>query len=386
MRERGNLKKVAAAPVVSLILLIPLFSATLIWPTPLPSPPGCSSFRQIWLHVDGKYIKDSCQQKVLLRGTAFGDLTWRTEWQGDIASRFNQLMKLTNGKANVIRVAISPDPQYQDGSEPRTWAPGNIHPEVFDDDIDQLLSAVGQRKVYLIIEFHGGFNQSEATRIGQDPTDWINWILHFVNRYKFTPAVTGFEIYNEPYAPEFGGGNSILGEQRFMNMVTRCVKAINATNPKALIFVSSGFAPDYYSAVSQLYVDNPLKGNVVYTWDAYYKNWPIDVKALYQNKDWSAAYAASYARIDYLIGGALRANLPVFESEVGWNGQSAPPYPDPNSEPQWDRNMNDYLSIVNGMETNWSVWWWWDNPDNLGLANSGFATLSPQGQIWAQYL
>jgi hypothetical protein len=207
-----------------------------------------------------------------------------------------------------------------------------------------------------------------------------------VNRYKFTPAVTGFEIYNEPYAPEFGGGNSILGEQRFMNMVTRCVKAINATNPKALIFVSSGFAPDYYSAVSQLYVDNPLKGNVVYTWDAYYKNWPIDVKALYQNKDWSAAYAASYARIDYLIGGALRANLPVFESEVGWNGQSAPPYPDPNSEPQWDRNMNDYLSIVNGMETNWSVWWWWDNPDNLGLANSGFATLSPQGQIWAQYL
>ncbi len=386
MPEGRDVKRLVAAPIVSSILLIPLLGAAFLWATPSPTPPKCFTFRQTWLHVDGKYIKDSCGQKVFLRGTAFGDLTWRTEWQGDIIYRFNQLMNLSNGKANFIRVAISPDPQFQDQSEPRTWAPGNIHPEVFDDDVDQLLSLATQRKIYLIIEFHGGLNQSEATRIGQDPTDWINWILHFVNRYKLTPTVTGFEIYNEPYAPNFGDGNISLGEQRFKNIVAQCVQAITAANPKALIFASSGFAPEYFNGVSQFYVDNPLKGNVVYTWDAYYKNWPIGIKTLYQNRDWKAAWNASYARIDYLIGKALRANLPVLESEVGWRGQTAPAYPDASSEPQWDRNMDDYLSIINVLETSWCVWWWWDNPDNLGLANAGFVNLSSQGRIWVQYL
>jgi hypothetical protein len=48
--------------------------------------------------------------------------------------------------------------------------------------------------------------------------------------------------------------------------------------------------------------------------------------------------------------------------------------------------MNDYMGIINKLETNWYVWWWWDNPENLGLANDGYSTLSPQGAIWAQYL
>ncbi len=381
MEGKLNLKTMTMASMASLVVLM-----SFTWATPSPTPPMCYNPNQTWLHVDGIYIKNACQQKIFLRGTAFGDLAWRTEWQGDIVDRFNKLMTLTNGKVNVIRVAISPNPQFQDGSEPQTWAPGNIHPEVFDDDVDELLATAAQRKVYLIIEFHGGMDESELSRIGRDPTDFINWHLHFVNRYKDKPTVTGFELYNEPYGPMFGDGNDDLGDQRFRDMMIVTAQAITRANPKALIFVSSGMAPGYYSQVNQYWIDHPIPGNVVYTWDYYYMNWPVDLKEPYYNGDWSAAYSGSYRNIDDSIGRALRANLPVLESEVGWHGDSAPPYPQLRSEPAWEHNMNDYLSIINKMETHWLVWWWWDNPGNLGLANDGYNTLSPQGEIWVKYL
>ena len=140
-----------------------------------------------------------------------------------------------------------------------------------------------------------------------------------------------------------------------------------------------------YSLI-QYWPEHPLSGNVVYTWDSYYKWWPMDLKNPYYNKDWSMGYNKSYENIDRAVGDALRANLPVLASEFGWYGPSAPLHPHRNCEPEWERNMHDYMSIINDLETSWYMWWWWDNPSNLGLVDNGFTELSPQGEIWAEYL
>ena len=380
MNRNLKTEKVLMASIVSILFLIPL-----LWFLPYQPELQTPNEEPTWLHVDGKYIKSESGLTVFLRGTAFGDLAWRTTWQGNITHRLNQMVELTDGKVNVIRVAISPNPQYQNPKEPPTWAPGDIHPEVFDDDVDLLVDLAAQNDIYLIIEFHGGLNMTETTRIGQDPTDWINWHLHFVNRYKDNPIVTGFELWNEPYAPYFADGDTALGEERFANIVTECVQAITQANPDALILASSAFPG--YSYIGQYWIDNPLSGNVVYTWDWYYMWWPTDLKDYYHNKDWSMAYNKSYENIDRAIGDVLRANLPVLASEFGWYGPNAPLHPHGNCEPEWERNMHDYMSILNDLETNWYMWRWWGDPYNLGLANDfHYSELSPQGEIWAQYL
>lgn len=88
----------------------------------------------------------------------------------------------------------------------------------------------------------------------------------------------------------------------------------------------------------------------------------------------------------YCIGKAVAAGLPIINTEFGWYASAARPYPDPKSEPRWEHQMADYLSIINKWETNWMTYAWWANPDNLGLATSNYASLSPQGQVWVQYL
>lgn len=321
--------------------------------------PGTKSFTVInasssctnltWLHVDGKYLKNECGQQLFLRGAAFPDLSWRTTFQGGVADRFNQYVKLTNGRANVIRVPMYPGP-----------------PEDFDLAVDELVNLATQNNVYIVLENHGGVDLTQNT------TYYMNWYLHWVNKYKNNPTVVGIELWNEPY----------VDDTAFINYMTQATQTITAANPKLLIFVSS----NSYWRIDPYWIQHPLPGNVVYTWDYYYMNWQPEVKQFYYNQQWSAAYNETYGWIDYVIGDALRANLPVLASEFGWYNDYAPVYPQYRSEPEWRHNMNDYMSVINNMDTNWYIWMWWDNPDHTGLANDSYSTLTPYGQIWAQYL
>lgn len=333
-----------------------------------------------WLHVEGNKIKDSTGN--LWRGTsaAFGGLgeSGSTYWNGGtlaLQTMMLQFVSLSKGKANVIRVCTGI------GALAYTPIQHNIgwnEPYAFDAAIDDIVALASQYDIRIIIEFHGGLSQAECTRLGLDPTDIVNWFSYFVNRYKDNPVVAGFEIYNEPFAPSFGG------QTAFVNMVTAVANAIRVINPNALILIPSAF--DGFNFIGQYWIQHPVVGNAVYTWDWYYKDWGANVKDSYQNQQWTQARALTAQSLQMAYGAMLAANHPVWCSEIGWFGDYAPAYPDARCEPEWRHQMADCLDIMNQDGTNYYVWWWWSNPGNYGLADQNFSILSPQGEVWANAL
>lgn len=367
------------------VLVALFFSVCLITPVGLglqshsmliPSEGTITYSSLTWLHTDGKYIKNEYNQTVFLRGAAFGGLDSWTYWQGGfdlLVYRMNQYSLLTNGKPTVIRVPITP---YPKSTDPQYKFP-NL-PTIYNEAVDQIVGLAEENNIYLVLEFHGGCSRSECTRLGQDPTDWINWWLYWVNRYKNNPCVCGFEIYNEPWDTNFGGGDNVLGRQRWLNIATQCYQAIRAANPKALVFVASA-SP--FNFIDNYWMENPLGPNAVYTWDTYYKNWAYGwVPQCYDEGDFNLGLLrmTDYLyRVCHIGKAAMEYNLPVLGSEFGWGG---------NEWNNWERQMADELNLLNEWETNWYVWWWWANPPNFGLAMDNYDALSPQGEIWAEYL
>jgi len=350
-----------------------------------------------WLHTDGKYLKTPSGQTIFLRGAAFGDLSWQTGWNGGLSFlelRINQYLNLANGKPNVIRCAITPLPEAcYVGVYPwnatlinpalNTWST-TIHPETYDAAVDQLVNLAANKKIRIIIEFHAGFGYNSKygiayeAALAADPTPWINWNLHFVNRYKNNPVVTGFEIWNEPWDGSFGNGNTQQGGILWHNMAQQAVNAIRSTNPNALILVASA-SP--FNFIDNYWFTNPLGQNVVYTWDTYYKHWAYEwIPTCYDNGNFPLGLErmTDYLyRVSNIGKAAMEYNMPVWGSEFGWYG---------NEWKNWEKQMADELDLLNQWETNWVVWWWWENIYNLGLANSNYAALSPQGQVWAGHL
>jgi hypothetical protein len=366
-----------------------------------------------WLHVDGRYIKDEKDRIVYLRGTGVGDLTWSTRWAGERApgdldeliQRINQLPRLTGDRANVIRVAITPNPKVTFPED--MYYPWNatlvdvqmniweteIHPEVYNEQVDAIVSLAGSNNIYLIIEFHCGFTSPEnigrygddplgynsyVAALALDPTPLIDWHLHWVNRYVDNHVVVGFEIWNEPWDAAFGYGDRDFGRERYINMTLKVIDAIDRANPKALMILTS--APFGY--IHQDFIDlHPLPYNVVYGWHSYYKGWPDYWKQEYAAGDWIAAFNKTLYKLqrDH-IGKAMKAGLPLIATEFGWWARV-------DWEPAWDHQMHDYLSILNDWKTNWVVWSWWGNPQHMGLANNfDYTELSPHGKIWKKHL
>jgi hypothetical protein len=60
------------------------------------------------------------------------------------------------------------------------------------------------------------------------------------------------------------------------------------------------------------------------------------------------------------------------------------PRPREDFEPGWPQCMHDFLQILNKYDCNWSYYCW--KGDGGGLCKPDMTTLSPQGEIWKDYL
>jgi len=323
--------------------------------------------------VEGRYIKNEFNDTVYLRGACFGGMgeSGLPYWNGGI----DKLVQMTNAyvslsghdvdsnRANVIRVCTGIIPGHG-------W-----DPSVMDSAVDDIVSLARANGIYVVVEFHGGLGQNESAQLANDPSPWINWFLHWVNRYANESTVCGFEIFNEPYAPDFGEGNSTLGQERWVSIVEQMVGNVTAVNPKALILVSSAFPG--YNWVGENWILSPLVGNVVYTWDWYYKDFPGDIAEAYA----AGLYDYGKSLMDkavYLASGraVVEGNLSVLNSEFGFNP----------GEYGSVREMCDYFEAMNKYDNNWYEFWWWSNSDNQGLVTDDYRQLSEQGIVWASYL
>jgi len=307
-----------------------------------------------WLHTDGKYIKNKFNQKIFLRGVTFGDLV--SKFAFSIPEyRITQLMSLTNHQANVIRCPISPAPAGD-------WS-GWTNPEKFDKTIDQFVNLCVKYNVYMVIEMHGIRNSLVVAQLKADPSPWINWLLHFVNRYKGVPNVVGFEIWNEPAV-------NLFTQAEWRTLATKAYNEIRKANPKALIIISS--VP--FTEISQDWINHPMGPQAVYSWDSYYSKYPYTwYRKPYDDGD----YVTGKARMQNLLYNLkhINASLPIIDTEFGW-------LPTDNLQA-----CRDYYELLNQAENNWYTWWWHENPVNLGLClDKTYTALSPHGEIMRNYL
>ena len=324
----------------------------------LTSKNTISSFGKIkqkvtWLHTDGTSIKNENNETVFLRGVALGDLSWQTYWAGNITSRINQLMYLTNGKLNVIRAAITYYPSSGN-------VIGNVldHPEVFDSAMDELMSVAEANGIYVWTNFHGTDDPALLSEFKTDPTRLINWHLHFINRYKDIPNFCGIEVWNEP-------PSGALTWAEWHNISQQVYNAVRAANPNALIIVA-GYD---YSHINQEWVNNPLGPQAVYSWDGY---WDKSDYNYYVKPYNDGDYATGYAHMleNFLSWTHIDAPLPIICSEFGW-------LPQDNLQA-----CNDWFTIMNLYNTSWACWMWWGNPANYGLATDfTYSQPTPHGTV-----
>jgi len=334
--------------VLIVLLAIPTSLAYAVSFTPFVEHPNAALG---WLHTDGSKIKDDTGQIVYLRGVAYGNLASLFHWQ-NLDLKFSQMLVLLG--TPVIRCAISPAP---DGN----WT-GWTNPEFFDVAVDQLVNLCIANKVYMVIEFHGISNAGIVAALKADPSPWIDWLLHFVNRYKSIPNVCGFEIWNEP-------SSGLFTQAEWRTIAVPCYNTIHAANPNALIIVAS--VP--FTAINQDWIDNPLGDQAVYSWDSYYHNW-----GAYYNDPYDAAdYVTGKERMTALLYESkhINASLPIWNTEFGWT--------------QTDnlQACQDYFDLMNEANNSWYCWWWHGNPANYGLVtDEAFTTLTSYGSILETHL
>ena len=154
-------------------------------PDPTPSGP-------LPLHTEGRWILNSENQKMILRGVNIAHLEWSSDPE-------NMMLSVTTAidvwGANLIRLPLSQDRWFGHGAEQNDM--GVAYQQLVRD----LVAACSERKAYMLIELHWSDGGQWGQNIGQhkmpDKNSSTFWMA-MVREFKDKPAVL-FGLYNEPY-------------------------------------------------------------------------------------------------------------------------------------------------------------------------------------------
>lgn len=313
-----------------------------------------------WIHTDGPLLRNSNNEQVLFQGAAIVNLgeSGLSSWNCNITDVMYQYYTLFEGKANVIRIATGLD------AANGNWS--NV--QVFYSALDEVINLAYQYQINVVIEFHGGLNQSAFNNMMLNPNSTLGlWFTDLATRYLTNATVIGFELYNEPN----GDWTNQTSWRTFMNNI---VDEIDAVNPNALQIVAS--VP--FGSISSDYISNPMPYNVVYGFDFYYGNEDNYWKEDYAAGNWTGGFTKTDTMIRaYAIYGAN--NLPKWETEFGYFNDYAPTYPDANNEVEWERQMADHIQVLATNNVNYYIYDFSFGLDNMAL-HSGNA-LTPYGQV-----
>jgi hypothetical protein len=353
LREIRRLIPRKKGALIAIVLLIYSFEVLYVTSytneSPVLGSRGSIRYNEVTpLHTAGKLLKNAQNETVYLRGVALGDLSWRTTFQGNVETRIRRLLELTNGKVTAIRVAIS--------HNPHTYGFVLDDPDVFNPAVDELVRVCVKYGLYLFTNFHGTSIPELISEFKTDPTRFIDWHLHFIERYKAVPNFVGVELYNEPHG---------YTQDELRVLVTQAYDAIRAANPEALVIVPS----HPYAEVHDDWIANPLGPQAVYSWDSYYSKWAY---AWYQKPYDDGDYALGKTRMEqhFIRDKHIDAELPIIATEYGF-------LPDDNLQA-----CEDYYDTINFHNNSWVCWQWWQEPKNYGLATDHtYATLTPHGEI-----
>ncbi|MFH1733483.1 MAG: cellulase family glycosylhydrolase [bacterium] len=264
-------------------------------PTIYPTDAADASF----LRVQGPDIVNGQGQKVVLRGINFGN--WLL-WEGGSLKIVNvaesKLRKLLEEKADTGKVALffKTIVEYHTVKEDFRIAKAeglNVvrlcfhHRYVQEEptELDQAVQWAKEAGIYVILNFHAAPGSQAPAYFADSDGEMYFWDKRsyqevffkkweiLANRYKGESIVAGYEILNEPAAPNGSQVTKIYKE---------AVERIRAIDPDHIIFLDG----NQYAADPRV-LDPPFTENVVYMCHQYEKTLR-EMKQWIESKGWLA--------------------------------------------------------------------------------------------------
>jgi len=345
------------------------------------------------LHVEGRYIKNSFNQTIILKGVNQAGMLdipngwWNPEgggytsgfgiWNPD-AVKYN-LDKMKDWGCNVVRLHTSIEWWLSDTSN-------------YKQHIKDIIAWAGERGIYVIVEpfwvkgYHPEvpwppyIDEAGGSLIITSHEDFVDYWANVANELKGFPNVL-FEIFNEPY------GNSTVRDD-FFNVTQQVIDAIRATGAEQIIIVQWGYGigcnlafpppdphnPEGWAAtmdwVEKYPLNDPL-GNIVYSFHNYRGDFHRSVP------EWENVWtyddikqALRICLVDYVLNNLSK---PVLVGEIGanmwWTGD------------ELERELayfNNSLTIYNEWNMSYLAWVW-TVPTHMkhGLLQNGYAWCPP---------
>jgi aryl-phospho-beta-D-glucosidase BglC (GH1 family) len=245
------------------------------------------------LHVDGKYLKDSSGNIVILRGVVFASDTW---WSGatynSASISENQFVYMKNWGCNAVRIGIQ---CYT--LESITDSSGNIIDSTFLSTLDQIISWSQAHGLYVILcgFWPGGTAANGYLRVdcaqymptywgGSTWSKWIGLWQFYANRYKGMNIM--YEILSEPIDCAYA---------TYQSRTRACIDAIRAIDSNCIVVVHSVDNTTSYQPTFLFEQTYPIsRSNIVYT-DHYYAYHSLS------NTQQSIRNRLSYVYADWMI-------------------------------------------------------------------------------------
>jgi len=217
------------------------------------------------LHVDGRYLKDSSGNIVILRGVVFASDQW---WDYNYPACYseNQFVYMKNWGCNVVRITVQ---CYT--LENICDANGEIINSKFLSRLDQLINWAGNQGLYVILNgFHPGGSCSHGNlRVNCNHymnvhwNNWNNWInlwKQYATRYASKTHVL-YELLSEPINCDYA---------TYQAKNRACIDAIRAIDPDSIIVVHAVDATTQYYCTFEFEQSYPIsRSNIAYADHTY---------------------------------------------------------------------------------------------------------------------
>ena len=334
-----------------------------------------------WLHTDGRYIKNKQGRTLYFVGATHplmhtpgsGEPYWDARADPiPFATRMKEL--------GVTWVRLCLGARFWYGEAGGFTALGG-DPALYRATIDAFVKELTDRGIYCMV---GCMGHEYAGELNADnPTNWLNYLSDLANRYINNPGMCGIYVFNEITL-------SGVTQDRIRNYHYQAAQMLHAINPNLLIVIDAnpigGWGIDSWWITHQL-------PQVVYSWHQY--PWQ---DYYYAHSQFATEYAnGNYATAKQLWEQVLydryfkysqEHNMCLMCEEFGFNDDSTLNPGDKYWNPGWPQIQHDFIGLLNKYGHSWNQYCWWKNTgENYGLAeDSDYYTLSPVGEVWAQYL
>ena len=215
----------------------------------------------LWLHTEGRNIKDENGSTVQLKGvnTPHGcDST--TFVEGSHMLDENDFATMKSWGMNVVRF---------------TFNTGWFLRNEYNPSIDEWVNRAERQNLYIILDMHRW--DGDVGFFPNDVNAWINVWRDIANRYKNRPQVL-FELFNEPHDGAVGDGSSADGFTNWRNFTQQCLNAIRATGAQNIVVVGGWVWQNELTSWGQgdrwlRDADGSYADNVVYSTHHYVTGW-----------------------------------------------------------------------------------------------------------------